>query len=378
MNDKEVAELRRRIQPGKNNITRVRGCYVNDKKEIQSEFDQQIGMMEETDAELLFGVLKKTLSGGLGKNLLDISFPTQEVASGEAHKLLMTLRDTALGDTDAVHQFFEKAVAAITMEGNYLLLLASERYDVPFRGKDGARFADGSNEVFSYILCSVCPVKATKTGLRFDAAERTLGHLRTDNQVTAPVLGFLFPAFDDRSTNLYNALCYTKSTVDSHDEFVRAIFNAEAPMPAAVQKESFRAILHESLAEACSLEVVQSVRDQMCEMIEEHKTSRSDEPLAISRHVVSGMLESSGVEPERVAAFGQAFTSEFGDDAELRPGNLIDTKQLEVKTPDVTIRVNPERPELVQTRVLGGARYILIRAEEGVEVNGVDIHIPET
>ena len=53
----------------------------------------------------------------------------------------------------------------------------------------------------------------------------------------------------------------------------------------------------------------------------------------------------------------------------------MDSKQLEVKTPDVTIKVNPERSDLVETRVIDGARYILIRAEEGVEVNGVQIHI---
>lgn len=45
-------------------------------------------------------------------------------------------------------------------------------------------------------------------------------------------------------------------------------------------------------------------------------------------------------------------------------------------TPDVTIRVNPDRGDLVETRMIDGTRYILIRAEEGVEVNGVQVQIP--
>lgn len=63
-------------------------------------------------------------------------------------------------------------------------------------------------------------------------------------------------------------------------------------------------------------------------------------------------------------------------DTELSPRNLVDRK-LQVKTPDVVIQVNPERSDLVQTRIINGAKYILIRAEGGVEVNGVDIHIKE-
>ena len=34
-----------------------------------------------------------------------------------------------------------------------------------------------------------------------------------------------------------------------------------------------------------------------------------------------------------------------------------------------------DKRDLVETRVLGGAKYILIRAEEGVEVNGVPVEI---
>ncbi len=377
MNQKEVSELRRRFQPAKSNITHIRGCYVNDQREIISEFDQSLGLMEEEEAELFLNILKKTLSGGIGKNLLDISFPTQEVADGDAHKLLMRLRDTSLSDDEAVHTFYEKAIASITMEGNYLLFLAHDTYDVPYRGKDGERFDDASSQVFSYILCSICPVKSTKPGLSYYSAEQTFHHLKTDWIVSAPVLGFLFPAFDDRSTNLYNALCYTKSTSDSHETFIDAVFHAQAPMPAAVQKEAFQAILHDTLEESCSLDVMQSVHDQMCEMIADHKANKVDEPLVISKHVVKGMLESCGVNAAHITAFEQQFNAEFGQDASLSPSNLVDTRQFEVKTPDVTIRVNPERTDLVETRILGGAKYILIRAEEGVEVNGVDVHIPE-
>ena len=91
---------------------------------------------------------------------------------------------------------------------------------------------------------------------------------------------------------------------------------------------------------------------------------------------VTQVLE-CGVEENRVEAFGQRFEEDFGPEAALPPKNLVDTKHLELRCPDVTIQVNPERGDLVETRIIDGVRYILIRAEEGVEVNGVEVKIGE-
>ena len=65
----------------------------------------------------------------------------------------------------------------------------------------------------------------------------------------------------------------------------------------------------------------------------------------------------------------------FGFEAELHPKNIIDNKHFEIKTPDVSIKVAPERADLIETRVIGGVKYIMICADEDVEVNGVSIHI---
>jgi len=61
----------------------------------------------------------------------------------------------------------------------------------------------------------------------------------------------------------------------------------------------------------------------------------------------------------------------------VHPKNIIDSKHFEVKTPDVSIKVAPERSDLIETRVIGGVKYILICADEDVEVNGVSIHISD-
>ncbi len=377
MNEKEIAEIRRRFRPDQNNINRMRGCYVNEKREIVSELHQSLAVTPQEEAENILGVLKKTLSGTVGKNLIDLAFATSQVVDSDEHRLLMALRDSALEDEEAIQAFYQKVIGSLTIEGNYLILLVHDTYDVPYRSKDGARQNDASSEVYSYILCSICPIKETRPALSYYLSDHQFHNRETDWLVAPPELGFLFPAFDDRGTNLYNALYYSRNIAENHPELVQAVFCREIPMPAAAQKETFQSVLGDTLAEDCSYEVVQAVHEQLCGIIEEHKARKETEPLVINRQTVKEVLESCGVSETHVAAFEEQYEAEFGADADLSPRNLVDTKQFEVCTPDVTIRVNPERSDLVEIRIIDGVKYILIRANDGVEVNGVAIHIAQ-
>lgn len=180
MNEREVAELRRRFKADKSNITHVCGCYVNENKEIISEFDQSLATLSEEESEKLLSILRRTLSGTLGRNLLDITFETKQVVEGAEHRLLMSLRSSALKDKEALQTFFQHAIQSLDLEENYLILLAYDSYDVPYRAKDGSRQEDASSDVFTYLLCSVCPVKQTKPALSYSAQENLFHDLRVD------------------------------------------------------------------------------------------------------------------------------------------------------------------------------------------------------
>lgn len=377
MNEKEIGELRRRIRPDRSGISRVRGCYVNENKEIIAQVNQSLAMMTPEEADKFLTLLRKVLTGGQGRNLIDISFATQQVASGAEHQRLMRLRKSALQDEDAVEELFRACIEAIDLEGNYLILLAFDAYDVPYRAKDGKDMADAGGEVFSYVLCSVCPVKQTKPALSYVVEENAFRANGVDYLVSPPELGFLFPAFDDRSTNLYNALYYTRNAADSHPDFVSAVFRTPPPMAAETQRETFGTILGDALGEDCRFEVVQTVHDQLCGIIQEHKDSRDPEPLTISKQTVHQVLSGCGVSNDHIHSFAQQYDAAFGEDTDLSPKNLVNAKAIELKTPYVTVSIDPERTDLVKTRIIDGKKYILIHADEGVEVNGIPIHIDE-
>lgn len=374
MNIKEVAEIRRRYRPDRSNITHVRGCFVNEQKEIISEFDQSIGMMNEDDAEQMLKLLRKTLSGSMGRNLLDIEFSTKQVSEGEEYELLRKLRDSELRDADSVKTLYSKIIENLSIEGNYLILLAYDRYDVFKYAADGEK-REESDEIFSYILCSVCPTKDGKPTLSYYMPNNSFRSIGADTVLTAPELGFMFPAFDDRTTNIYKALYYTKNLSDSHSELVDALFKTEVPMPAKEQKETFGNVLEAAMQDDCSMKVVKSVHGQICRMIEEHKNEKIDEELVMTKTDASDMLRLCGIPADRVEAFEKKFDESFGENNSITPKNIADAKKLKVVAGDIEIKVSGESTDMIETRVIDGVKYVLIRADGDVTVNGVNIHI---
>ena len=374
MNEKEIGEIRRHMRRDRSNMTAIYGCFVNDNKEIITEYRASTGIMSENEADKYFAILRKALSGSIGKNLIDLAFKTSQVAGSPEHELLMKLRETKLQDEDLRLELYKKIIDTIVMEGNYLILLGCDSYDVPFKSKDDTLQNDSADETFTYLICALCPVKQTKANLHYVPEEKIFHDGAMNQPVSAPEIGFLFPAFDNRSTNIYNALYYTRNIKENQEALIEAVFNTPVPKPAAEQKKSFEALLTTALGDECNLDVVQTVHEQLCERIELHKESKVPDPLLIDKEVLKDVLTSCGVSETGVSKFSVQYDEAFGFEAELHPKNIIDSKRFEIHTPDIAIKIDPTRTDLVETRVIGGVKYIMINADEDVEVNGVSIH----
>ena len=377
MNEKEIGEIRRHLKRERSNITAIYGCYVNTNQEIIAQFRQSTGLMPENESDKYYGVLRKVLSGSIGRNLIDITFKTSQVAGSPEHSLLMDLKKSQLKDDEKREAFLQKVIASLHMDTAYLILLACDNYDVPFKSKDDSFQSDAGDETYTYVVCAVCPVKETKANLHYVAEEKLFHDGAMNQMVSAPAIGFLFPAFDNRSTNIYNALYYTRDVKQSQESFVEAVFNAPIPQPAAEQKKTFEALLSASLEEDCNLDLVQNVYDQVCQRIEMHKEAKVADPLLIGKEDVKEVLSSCGVSEEHLAKFSVNYDEAFGFEADLHPKNIIDNKHFEIETADAKIKVNPTGADLIETRVIDGVKYLLIPADENVTVNGVAIHISE-
>lgn len=376
MNKREINEIKRRLSPDKHNISCIRGCYVNEQNEIISVFNNSAILMLQEEVEKYLAIFKRTLSGTPGKNSIDVDFSTGQVSFDEQHKLLMKLKESALRNDDAVNEFFNHIIESVKCDSNYLILLMCDTYDVPSFSKDGKKSEEESNEVFTYIICSVCPVKMTKTALSYDPQENNFHNSKLNWIVIAPEFGFMFPTFENRRTNIYHSLFYSKSSNVCLDSFFQNIFNTTAPMSADTQKETFCYMLSDSLKDECNYDVIQTVNDQLCEIIEEHKEQKLSDIPVISKNNLKNLLEVCGVSESKLTVFEEQYEENFGSHTELSVQNVVNEKQFEVKTDDVFIKTTPDKSDLIEIKNIDGIKYIMIRTNSDIEVNGVKVSTP--
>lgn len=379
MNQNELKEIRRRFRPDQDNISRIYGCYVNAAKEIVTRIDMSLGLMEQEETQMYYKILKKALSGTLGRNLIDIEFSTAQVESSDEHRLLQALRTSHLSDESMRELMYERIIETLDFgDESYVILMASDSYDVPYRGGDGEVFDEGSSEVFDYFICCVCPVKDAKAALRYESEQRAFRGASTGHVLGAPEIGFMFPAFDDRCANIYNLLYYSRNVSEIHDEFIKGIFNTKSiPLSAVAQKEAFGDSLSFSLGDKCSLEVVQAVHEDIREKLALHKESKEPELPEIYIEDVDDILRKSGVPDEKINFFNEECQKQLGGSDTFNPGNLIETKKFEMVTPEVKITVDPEYAYRIKTGIIDGEKYILIPADGDVAVNGIQVNIEE-
>ena len=373
MINSEILEIRKQFKHENSAITKVSGCYVDGEKTIKAKFTETFLGLPEEETFKYFEIFKKTLSGTIGKNLINMEFPTHTEFNGGTQEFLLKLRDSELKDEELLEEFYRKIVQLYDHVGNYLILIIYSPYDVPGKTKDKIMMEDASEEVYRFILCSICPVNLSKPGLSYNDETNLFKKRIQDWVVGMPNNGFLFPAFNDRSTDIHNILYYTKDSEELHSDFVTQLLGCEVPMSAGGQKETFQSLIMETLGEECEYEVVKNIHEKLNEILEEHKLKEIPEPLILDKTEVRNLFAESGVEEEKLQELDKNYEEMAGEKVSLLASNVANTRIFEVKTPDVVIKVNTERTDLVKTQLVEGRRCIVIEISDQVEVNGITV-----
>ena len=371
MNKKEILEIRKQFTPANCAITRICGCYVDHEKTKKMESKDAFLSLPEEEAFKYFDIFKKTLSGTVGKNMLNLEFPLDAEMPGGTQEFLLKLRDSKLEDDMLLEEFYDKVIATYEYAENYYIILIHAMYDIPGKSTDGMEMFDASDEVYEYLLASICPVSLSKAGLSYNAEDNRIQDRIRDWIVDAPAKGFLFPAFNDRSTDLHSVLYYTKKSEDLQPEMIDQLLGAKMPMSADTQKETFQMIIEDTLGEDGDYETVRNIHETLNELIEEHK--EEPEPLSLDKTEVKKIFEKSGVDAEKMEHFDQNFETNAGEKASLLATNIAETRKFNIETPDVIIKVNPERADLVETRIIDGRQCLVIPVDDHIEVNGINV-----
>ena len=380
MNKKEISEIKRLFTPDRCPLTRICGCYVDGEKNKKSLMKEAFLSISEEEMFKYFDIFKKTLSGTVGKNLLDMEFPLAQEAGGGTQEYLMKLRASELKDDALLDEFYDKVIETFVYPENYYIILVHGAYDIPKKGTDNLEQFDASEYVYDFMLCAICPVKLTKPGLCYNEETNAIEERIRDWFVEPPITGFLFPAFTDRNTDIHSILYYSKNPDELNPDFARLLLGCELPMTASSQKETFNSLGADTLLTDCTFETVKTINETLNTLLEERKDD--PEPIMLEKDDVKRLLYDNGASDEVLEHFDEQYEQTAGDlHAPLLVTNVVSTRKFEIKTPDIVIQVKPDRADLIETRIINGRPYFLLPADDSVEVNGIPVRpqgIPDT
>lgn len=425
MNKKEVLELKRRFKKEAATFTRVCGCYVDGNHNKVCKFGNTFLNLEEDEFYKYLEIANKALSGTIGNNLLELKFPIEEEEVGGRQHILMALRASKLEDENLLDTFYDLVIDTYDHAGNYLIVLFHDAYDVMTRTKDNNNL-DESEEVYEYLICAICPVDLSKPGLGFLEEEHRIGPRVRDWVVGAVDTAFLFPAFNDRSTDIHSTLFYTKNTKEPHSEFMANGLGCGIERTATEQKMAFHSIVRNVLGaeDEHTDDVLLDLQQNLSDMIDEYAETHDDDEdvFLLDKEVVTKLLADSDISEEKAAKIEKSVDEAFGEKPPAVE-NVIDSKALvqnelrvekmaledqvgtltvqlnekdealaertsqliekqeeidnyiaETKTYDVVLRVKPEKASQIKSQVINGQKCLVIpmNEDEHATINGVN------
>ena len=425
MNKKEVLELKRRFKKEAATFTRVCGCYVDGNHNKVCKFGNTFLNLEEDEFYKYLEIANKALSGTIGNNLLELKFPIEEEEVGGRQHILMALRASKLEDENLLDTFYDLVIDTYDHAGNYLIVLFHDAYDVMSRTSDNNNL-DESEEVYEYLICAICPVDLSKPGLGFLEEEHRIGPRVRDWVVGAVDTAFLFPAFNDRSTDIHSTLFYTKNTKEPHSEFMANGLGCGIERTATEQKMAFHSIVRNVLGaeDEHTDDVLLDLQQNLSDMIDEYAETHDDDEdvFLLDKEVVTKLLADSDISEEKSAKIEKSVDEAFGEKPPAAE-NVIDSKALvqnelrvekmaledqvgtltvqlnekdealaertsqliekqeeidnyiaETKTYDVVLRVKPEKASQIKSQVINGQKCLVIPMgeDEHATINGVN------
>lgn len=370
MNNSEILELKKRFKFCDDASFKIETCYViGSEKKIQSRMNNYLTNLDESDRHKYIDILKKGLSGVLNRNLLNLSFE-RSMDGDDAQKFLLKIRDSELSDEALLDDYYAKIMNAYTTVGNYLIITVYDAYDVIREGTDGFSQRE-SEEVFRYIYSCICPVNLAKAALSYHEDENVFAARIRDWVVEMPDVGFLFPAFNDRSADVNSLLYYCKDPLLIHPEIISDILGCIEEMTSVAENKIFHNVIEEFINEAPeydTFEVVRNVQDSINDMLENKVFS--DEP-TLDRKGVTELLKNSGIKEEHLPIVEEKFEKELGEKGILHADRIKEKGRLEVKGENVKISVKPEASSLVEIKIIDGRKCLVIPMDSDMEVNGI-------
>lgn len=377
MNHTELAEIRNLIKPGAKYlyINKLVTAYVTNSE--SSPFVQSFEILDfenlsEEEQDLYCKMLKKTLSGKLGKGLMEYEFIRDENGESRFQKMLYDLRESRLEDEDMVRRFVDQFAQCAGYVGGYYLTIASCEYSVPRKDKNGEIHSEERSQFHRFLLATVNEISLTQIGLYYNKDENSVEKKENEDLQVLPAAmdGFMYPTFTDHSSDVSHVLYYTKNPKKPNDMIIENILGAKTAMTHDVEKEAFRKFMSQVARDELSLDLISHVQGSIRDFVNE--SSEENELETISRTQMKNLLAQSGLSDGKLNQFNAAYDDAIGQD-ELKAVNVLDANRMDIKVSDVSITVKGDAFYKVKTKMIDGRQYVCIEVDDLIQVNGMEV-----
>ena len=349
MDKKSILELKRRMKKDGCTFSRITGCYVDGYKNKVVTFSDTFLNLEENEFFKYLEIAKKSLSGAIGNNMLELEFPKEEEEVGGHQQFLMGLKASALKDEGLLDSFYDMVIENYEYVGNYLILVFHDAYDVMVKTSDNNKL-DESEEVYEYIICAICPVTLTKAGLGYIKYENRIGTLDRDWAVEMPQTAFTFPAFSDRSSDIHSVMFYTKDTKKPHEEVINNILGCRKKHTATQKQNTLKEIIIEEIGEEKHSEIEDAIVEKLIE-----EKEKSLEAVEISGTKLANIMMESGVaesNAEKIAQnYSEVFTEDVPDADSLIDPKVLRARENKIARKELEMEVEQLKKELEDARI---------------------------
>lgn len=374
MNKKEINEIKKNFSDdcGFFTVNHVVTAFVDAEKNIKCKTNQLYNTIPQDESELIMINLKKVLSGTIGKNLLEYTFPKDAYLEGGAQPFMYEVLKSKFLDDEITDKFLNAIVEKMEYVSTYTIFSAHCTYSVFNKNKAGDEDLEADTD-YNFIITAICPVNLRIDGLIYNEESNSIAKKESsDRIVELPSDGFLFPLFNDRAADINGILYYTKNAKKPNTSIVEELLGCEFVMTCQNEKETFHSILNNVVGDELDYDLITTVNDKIQTIIDQN--AHETEVTTIDNNRLSSILWESGVSQEKLENLPKIYEQEMGDKS-LTAVNIVEKKTV-LSVPSITVNIGKDAVDKVKTQIIDGRKCLIINLDDPeIAVNGLETTI---
>ena len=376
MKRKDLLDIRKELKLGSYMmpIKEIYSVYLKkDNGELVTKEFNVFEMMDIEKQELYLNNFKKVLTGAIDSKIFELNFK-----DSDTHDILYKILNSNESSTVYVDKIVNKISENYTYDTDIVINFLKAEYYRGTKNRNAEESVDDYIQATEFILCSINKVDLPKKALKLDYSDLTFKTNSVLNMIInlkSPLDGFVFPSFSSQYSDTTKLVYYSSKAKQINNVFIEKVLGCKSKATAVEEKESFDTILNIVVGTDIKPGTMQEIYGRINKKLE----LEDDEEPTIDMKEIKDILNESGV--ENTESVKGAFEEICGGDYEFKVKNVVPdfrSKSMKMQNEDINITISPRNLNSVkQIRDKGGAKCLLIKLNEDIELNGFKLEMEE-